>query len=97
MPDRASPRELTAVERVILSAEPRVDDAARLGGGPSETLPTSCGERTDGVITRRLSAAECALRKKEPSRRSSRSPFATARSYGEVRPAPARLLSCASI
>jgi len=49
MPDRASPRELTAVERVILSAEPRVDDAARLGGGPSETLPTSCGERTDGV------------------------------------------------
>jgi hypothetical protein len=33
---RISPRELTAAERVIFSDEPRVDDVARLGGGPSE-------------------------------------------------------------
>ena len=44
--ERLSPHELTVVERVIFSAEPRVDEVARLGGGPSENPRARPGQIT---------------------------------------------------
>jgi hypothetical protein len=44
--ERVSPHELTVVERVIFSAEPRVDEVARLGGGPSENPRARPGQIT---------------------------------------------------
>jgi hypothetical protein len=69
---RISPRELTAAERVIFSAEPRADDAARLAARqrPSNIRRGANGRCANATAERR----RVGIAKKGPSRRSSTIP-----------------------